>query len=108
MEKWPRLLEETAGSVSQLRRSSSAKKHMSSVTGRREKELAAADSEGLRELLGSSETGQQRLNFISSAVPLVRLAKPEEIARALVFLASDDSSYITGTELFVDGGFAQV
>jgi uncharacterized membrane protein YphA (DoxX/SURF4 family) len=68
----------------------------------------STDTEGLRELLGSSEVGQQRLKFISSAVPLGRLAKPEEIARAVVFLASDDSSYITGTELFVDGGFAQV
>jgi len=59
-------------------------------------------------LLGSSEVGQQRLNMISNAVPLGRLAKPKEIARAVVFLASNDSSYVTGTELFVDGGFAQV
>ena len=66
------------------------------------------DTPGLSELLGSSETGLQRLKMISSSVPLGRLAKPKEIARAVVFLASDDSSYITGTELFVDGGFAQV
>ena len=33
---------------------------------------------------------------------------PEEIAKAVVFLASNDSSHITGTELFVDGGFSQV
>src|SRR5271169_5408043 len=68
----------------------------------------STDTEGLRELLGSSEVGQQRLKTINASVPLGRLAKPKEIARAVVFLASDDSSYITGTELFVDGGFAQV
>jgi NAD(P)-dependent dehydrogenase (short-subunit alcohol dehydrogenase family) len=68
----------------------------------------STDTPGLSELLGSSEAGQQRLKMISSSIPLGRLAKPKEIARAVVFLASDDSSYITGTELFVDGGFAQV
>jgi NAD(P)-dependent dehydrogenase (short-subunit alcohol dehydrogenase family) len=36
------------------------------------------------------------------------LAKIHKVARAVVFLALDDSSYITGTELFVDGGLAQV
>jgi NAD(P)-dependent dehydrogenase (short-subunit alcohol dehydrogenase family) len=66
------------------------------------------DTEGLRELLGSAQAGQDRLKSISSTVPLARLGLPDEIAKAAVFLASDDSSYVTGTELFVDGGFAQV
>ena len=68
----------------------------------------STDTEGLRGLLGSSEVGEQRLKTINASVPLGRFAKPKEIARAVVFLASDDSSYITGAELFVDGGFAQV
>jgi NAD(P)-dependent dehydrogenase (short-subunit alcohol dehydrogenase family) len=66
------------------------------------------DTPGLSELLGSSEAGQQRLKMISSSIPMGRLGTPDEIAKAVVFLASDDSSYITGIELFVDGGFAQV
>ena len=68
----------------------------------------STDTPGLSDLLASSETGQQRLKMISNTVPLGRLGRPDEIAKAVVFLASDDSSYITGTELFVDGGFAQV
>ena len=66
------------------------------------------DTPGLSELLASSETGEQRKKMISTTVPLGRFGKPEEIAKAVVFLASDDASYITGIELFVDGGFAQV
>jgi NAD(P)-dependent dehydrogenase (short-subunit alcohol dehydrogenase family) len=66
------------------------------------------DTPGLSELLGSSEAGQQRLKMISSSIPMGRLGTPDEIAKAVVFLASDDSSYVTGIELFVDGGFAQV
>jgi NAD(P)-dependent dehydrogenase (short-subunit alcohol dehydrogenase family) len=66
------------------------------------------DTPGLSDLLASSETGEQRRKMITSIVPLGRFGTPDEIAKAVVFLASDDSSYITGTELFVDGGFAQV
>src|SRR5215469_12941368 len=51
---------------------------------------------------------EQRLKMLSNSVPLDRLGTPDEIAKAVVFLASEDSSYITGTELFVDGGMAQV
>jgi NAD(P)-dependent dehydrogenase (short-subunit alcohol dehydrogenase family) len=66
------------------------------------------DTEGLRELLGSSQVGQDRLKSIGSSVPLGRLGSPDEIAKAAVFLASDDSSFVTGIELFFGGGFAQV
>src|SRR5258705_3266194 len=56
----------------------------------------------------STEAAEESMKAISSSVPLGRFGTPDEIAKAVVFLASDDSSYITGTELFVDGGFAQV
>ena len=66
------------------------------------------DTPGLNGLLASSEVGEQRRKMISNIVPLGRLGTPGEIAKAVVFLASEDSSYVAGTELFVDGGFAQV
>ncbi|MDB4969768.1 MAG: 3-oxoacyl-[acyl-carrier protein] reductase [Myxococcales bacterium] len=57
--------------------------------------LANADAEGLHDAYAGS-------------IPLGRLGRPEEIASAVAFLASDDSSYVAGSELFVDGGLAQV
>ena len=66
------------------------------------------DTPGLSELLASSPVGEQRRKMISTSVPLGRLGTSDEIAKAVVFLASDDSSYVSGVELFVDGGFAQV
>ncbi len=50
---------------------------------------------------------QIKTNLIA-AVPMGRIGSPDEIAKAVSFLASDDSSYITGIELFVDGGMAQI
>ena len=66
------------------------------------------DTPGLNELLASGEAGEQRRKMVANAIPLGRFGQPDEVANAVVFLASDDSSYITGTELFVDGGFAQI
>jgi NAD(P)-dependent dehydrogenase (short-subunit alcohol dehydrogenase family) len=63
---------------------------------------------GLNKVLESTGAFEQTMNMFSNNIPLGRLGMPDEIAKAVVFLASDDSSYITGTELFVDGGIAQV
>ena len=63
------------------------------------------DTPGLSDLLASSETGEQRKKMISNAVPLGRFGTPYEIAKAVVFLASEDASFITGVVLPVDGGY---
>src|SRR5437660_8531627 len=62
----------------------------------------STDTPGLSQLLASTDSGQQRRAMISNMVPLGRFGTPDEIAKAVVFLASDDRRYITGTELFVD------
>jgi NAD(P)-dependent dehydrogenase (short-subunit alcohol dehydrogenase family) len=60
---------------------------------------------------GLAKTQAERDQFkaqMASQVPLGRMGQPDEIAKAVVFLASDDASYVNGIELFVDGGMAQV
>jgi NAD(P)-dependent dehydrogenase (short-subunit alcohol dehydrogenase family) len=48
------------------------------------------------------------IDQIVAGIPMGRVGTPDEIAKAAVFLASDDASFVTGIELFVDGGTAQV
>jgi NAD(P)-dependent dehydrogenase (short-subunit alcohol dehydrogenase family) len=66
------------------------------------------DTPGLNGLAQNQEGLEQvKMSFVSTA-PLGRIGSPDEIAKAVSFLASNDSSYVTGTELFVDGGWGQI
>ncbi|MGK5026208.1 SDR family NAD(P)-dependent oxidoreductase [Janthinobacterium sp. RB2R34] len=64
---------------------------------------------GLVELVGN-DAGQQQgfLDHLASLIPMGRVGDPDEIAKAAVFLASDDASFVNGIELFVDGGLRQI
>jgi NAD(P)-dependent dehydrogenase (short-subunit alcohol dehydrogenase family) len=68
----------------------------------------ATDTPGFRGIFKTEEELAQFQAAMANSIPLGRIAEPAEIAKAVVFLASDDSSYVNGVELFVDGGMAQV
>jgi NAD(P)-dependent dehydrogenase (short-subunit alcohol dehydrogenase family) len=51
---------------------------------------------------------RQSLRSAVASVPLGRIGTPDDLAKAAVFLAFDDSAYVTGIELFVDGGAVQI
>ena len=56
----------------------------------------------------SEEQIEQIKTALVASVPMGRMGSSDEVAKAALFLASDDSSYVTGIELFVDGGMAQI
>ena len=66
------------------------------------------ETPGLRGLAETPELEGDLLGHLAALVPLGRLGHPDEIAKAVVFLASDDASFVHGVEFFVDGGLAQV
>ena len=70
------------------------------------------DTPGLRGFVSGLAQSEKQIEQVKtsiiSSVPLGRMGTPDEVAKAVLFLASDDSSFITGIELFIDGGMAQI
>jgi NAD(P)-dependent dehydrogenase (short-subunit alcohol dehydrogenase family) len=66
------------------------------------------DTAGLDELFGNGDNAENTKNYLASLIPAGRIGQPEEIAKAVLFLASDDAAFVNGVELFVDGGQVQI
>jgi NAD(P)-dependent dehydrogenase (short-subunit alcohol dehydrogenase family) len=66
------------------------------------------DTNALKTAANSSPNFKAMIDGVIATLPLNRIGTPDEVAKAVLFLASDDSSYITGIELFVDGGLKQI
>jgi NAD(P)-dependent dehydrogenase (short-subunit alcohol dehydrogenase family) len=68
----------------------------------------ATSTPGWHALAPSEDVNKEMIKFVETTTPLGRLGNPDETASAALFLASDDSSFVNGIELFVDGGSAQI
>jgi NAD(P)-dependent dehydrogenase (short-subunit alcohol dehydrogenase family) len=66
------------------------------------------ETPAIDQLAGGKDAANAFKSDMAASVPMGRVGDADEIAKAAVFLASDDASYVTGIELFVDGGMAQV
>lgn len=63
---------------------------------------------GLDELFGGGAQAQGTRDYLVGLIPTGRVGRPDEIANAVLFLASDEASFVNGVELFVDGDQAQI
>lgn len=66
------------------------------------------ETAGLNDLFGGGDQAEGTKSYLAGLIPAGRIGQPEEIAKAVLFLASDDASFVNGVELFVDGGQAQI
>jgi len=66
------------------------------------------ETAGLNDLFGGGAQAQGTKDWLAGQIPAGRIGRPEEIARAVLFLASEEASFVNGVELFVDGGQAQI
>lgn len=66
------------------------------------------ETPGLNEVFGGGEQAEATKAYVASQIPLGRVGQPEEIAKVVLFLASDEASFVNGVELFADGGQAQI
>lgn len=66
------------------------------------------ETAGLDHLFGGGDAATGTKDYLASLIPAGRIGQPDEIAKAVLFLASDDASFVNGIELFVDGGQVQI
>jgi len=66
------------------------------------------DTAGLDEVFGGGAQAQGTKDYLAGLIPTGRVGKPEEVAKAVLFLASEEASFVNGAELFVDGGLVQI